>query len=278
MSPEELRAAISREIPVLANAPCHVPAKGTRAHVLIFENAVFKGPRDDAQNPYIQQEYKILRHLAGRGLPVPQVTHVGKDAVFFGMTRLEGEVLTRGVFDNMSKEIRAQFTGDLAAFMTGLAAAFTPQEAKEMVRYTGEYTFKEMTLETALAAPAVQALLPEIESAIAEYSKIAASNPPVVFHDDFHMGNILVKNSRLSGVIDFGYMNTGMPEEGMFSWGRAWPDFTFDLCMQYSRRTGSPVSYRNYLLCNLVAKVKSIAAGQDVKDSTERIRDILVLL
>jgi hypothetical protein len=206
------------------------------------------------------------------------------------MTRLPGEALTQDVFKKMSAKDRDFLAGGLAKFMVGIASAFTEAEAKEMIQYTGEYALKTETLESALGTSAVLDVLRNnlkgIENALIEYRQMLLSKTRVVIHDDFHMSNIIMfpEDGGMSGVIDFGYMNIGLPEEGLFSWGRAFPNFTKDICLRYSQLSGKDVNYRHYLLCNLASKIRSIANSshtgnlKDIPDAKTRINEILTLL
>src|ERR1035437_2321952 len=81
--------AILRERPDLRGQQVYFPGQGQKAHTVIIGDEVFKGPkqlhgecRDD-----FDTECRVLKELEGSGLPIPRITTVGKDFLFFGMTK-----------------------------------------------------------------------------------------------------------------------------------------------------------------------------------------------
>src|SRR5437879_1845138 len=80
------------------------PDEGRMAHTVIIGGEVFKGPKDESYVSYIDNECKRLQSLAGKGLPIPTVTHVGQETVFFAMTKAKGRRLGAGFEFAFSKE------------------------------------------------------------------------------------------------------------------------------------------------------------------------------
>jgi hypothetical protein len=188
----------------------------------------------------------------------------------------------------MSAMEQAALAHDIAAFMAGFAAAFTEEEARDLIRIAGEYVLKTETLENAWASPLVQDTLgdkrPAIEAALREYQQAIPQKTKVAVHDDFHPGNALVDpvTKKLSGVFDFGYVNICLPEEGLYAWRKPFPpEFTKEICAGLSRMTGKNVSYRDIFLCNIAFRVKYLfvaALKGDRGDVDASINKISALL
>lgn len=84
--------AILRERPDLKGKPAYFPAQGQFGFSIFIGNEVFKGPRANVAR-WFDNESDMLQLLQGRGLPVPEVTCVGKESYFYGMTRMPGVTL-----------------------------------------------------------------------------------------------------------------------------------------------------------------------------------------
>lgn len=67
--------------------------QGANSLVIFIGDEVFKTPRHADYMDGFDDERKVLQQLAGAGLPIPKVTHVGQGFVFYGMTRTPGDVL-----------------------------------------------------------------------------------------------------------------------------------------------------------------------------------------
>lgn len=91
--------AILRERPDLKGKGAYFPEQGANAYTVFIGNEVFKGPKDSHMLSWFDEEHKFLKKIEGKGLLVPKVTYVGKEAVFFGMTRMPGVELSMFAFD-----------------------------------------------------------------------------------------------------------------------------------------------------------------------------------
>ena len=115
--------AILRERPDLRGQPVSFPTFGAVAHTVFIGNEVFKGPKEDWGIPGFDREYKVLQKLDGKGLPVPKVTCVGKEFIFFGMTRMPGVPLGKDFCDRLTGEEQRALARDIAGFMIDMALA-----------------------------------------------------------------------------------------------------------------------------------------------------------
>lgn len=263
--------------PNFNGAMAYFPEQGNSAYTVIVggkvtREEVFKAPRvdnipdDGFKAPSIKDRVKqielegnILRHLKGRGLPVPELTCKGKETVFIGMTRMKGVELNSVVLDRMDKREKRQFAKDIAGFISGFEKAISAQDAKLLGFREDALTAMEMKPEDsqrALADPAVVEVLGndadfcrDMQAVFEKrYEKEYRDVPQVASHGDLHFDNILYdpETKRLSGVIDFGGVGFCRPELnfGVFS-QKCKDDITSMICEEYSKESGNKVTLRD---------------------------------
>ena len=123
--------AILDERPDLAGQLIYVPKYGSRAYTVIIGDEVFKAPVYAQDIEAFETEYKTLQALGDNGLPIPEVMHVGKKAVFYSMTRLSGVTLydlCNPWNDDLTPKQKQDIAKDIADFIVGMANAMPSQE------------------------------------------------------------------------------------------------------------------------------------------------------
>ncbi len=112
--------AIMNERPDLKGQTAYFPEQGCFGYTVFIGDEVFKGPRSAGLAKNFEHEPDALQELEGKGLPVPRVTCRGKDAFFYGMTRLEGvtfesvqKKMTEGELQGLAEEV-TDFMIDMA--------------------------------------------------------------------------------------------------------------------------------------------------------------------
>ncbi|MFD5142227.1 aminoglycoside phosphotransferase family protein [Streptomyces sp. NPDC058401] len=120
---------------------------------------------------------------------------------------LDGEVATAAALADSSAAAL-----ELAGFLTALQRFAPPDRASRAEAVQGDLADRDRATRAAIAevsgvfdAPAMTALW---EAAL---GAPGWDRPPVWFHGDFHTGNLLTTNGRLSAVIDFGGLGVGDP-------------------------------------------------------------------
>ncbi len=264
----ELDDAISRERPELQGRIAYFDEQGKCAHTLVFENEIFKGPSREDQIRFIEQECAILQHLEGKGLPVPVVTTVGKDSVFFGMTRIEGLSTMRVSVELLSSQDKDTLARDIAKFIHGFAKAFTDEDAERLLKHVVNKSpnpddlikvIKERSFQNALNGNTYECVV-----YIDEYAEKLKGRPEIVYHNDLHGGNIITDadTTMLTGIVDFGYVSKGVPEMAFFELSRAFPaDFVKRVCSAYSDMAETKVEYRDVLLLRLALGAQALSTA-----------------
>jgi len=124
--------AILSEQPHLKHKKVVVPRQGGLSHTLFIGNEVYKGPSYFAEIDAIDEEISVLKKLSGKGLPVPEVTCQGRDAIYFGMTRIKGIPLHQCKLEISAKQ-RAQLAEEVVDAMIGIAEALPRENGKYTV-------------------------------------------------------------------------------------------------------------------------------------------------
>jgi predicted Ser/Thr protein kinase len=119
---EDLREKIDK-----GELTAYFPDQGMWSHTVFIGDEVFKGPNTESLVYDFDAEAEILQELEGKGLPVPRVTCIGQQTVFFGMTRLPG-VTFKSVMQKMTPQQLLDLADDVADFMISMALAL-PREA-----------------------------------------------------------------------------------------------------------------------------------------------------
>jgi aminoglycoside phosphotransferase (APT) family kinase protein len=173
-------------------------------------------PRGDWAAEQARKEYAWLPRIAPLlPLAIPAPAGLGKPAFGYPWTWsvarwLDGEPVAA---DQLADSAGA--AEDLAAFLKAMwrlpaATSFTPGPHPELQRQT--LASKDQRVRAAIAAVA-----PDFDAAAltrAWERALAApdwSGEPRWCHGDFHVGNLLMRNGRISAVLDFGGLGYGDP-------------------------------------------------------------------
>ena len=124
--------AIILERPELEGKPAYFPEQGYCAYTIIIGDEVFKAPKkiisERNHEDEILREVEVLKGLEGSGLPVPKLTHVGKNACFFGMERMKGVKIPEDFIETFTKEQLISLAKDISSFTLDMILAFSDKE------------------------------------------------------------------------------------------------------------------------------------------------------
>lgn len=287
LSSDDLINAVLRARPDLEGQLAYVPTQGFCALTVFIGDEVFKVAKTDPewtakQRDYygtaIERERYILKRLAGRGLPVPEVTCEGQDPAFYGMTRMTGHPLQPENVWKMSKEEQQSLAHELVLFCTGLSAAITVDEAIDegFDRPAPHTSFTPDDLRAALQNPVVRAGLQEhldfytraTEKYIALYERHQQEGRRLFMHCDMHPANILYdpKTKKLAAILDFGLSRPVYPMEGLAALYMNYPsDFMEKVLGDYSAQQGCAVTMDDMKLwycASVVNRAQDLATEQ----------------
>ena len=215
---------------------------------------IFRFPKSAGAAADLARELEILPRLHGRlPLPIPAPRFHARDAasgdlLFMGYPRLPGEPLMRERFARLKDDaaVLAGIAKDLALFLRALHAVAL---AEHGLAPTGEGALAEWTR---IGDDIREKLFPYMRSdareTVARVFEAALNDADMwhydecLIHGDFGTGNILFRDGRISGVIDFGFCGPGDPAQDLgallASYGEA---FVERVCRHYpALRPGLP--------------------------------------
>lgn len=203
-------ARIRAEFPALTFKRMTVPEQGMD-HLTLFldDQWVFRFPTNPDYITRFPNEVALLDALHQRiTLSIPYYELLARNREFGGYKKIDGTPVTPARFKRLSMPARKALAMDLARFLSELHS-FPVKTAEKLGverenprgyhdRIVREY--QEFVYPT-LSAPDrkyAEAILQQSEDYCAEEC------PRVMAHNDMHSAHILLKNSRLAGIIDFG--------------------------------------------------------------------------
>lgn len=222
VSSQSLIDAIVAERPDLQGQTFYSPHYGNTAHTLIVGDEVFKGPRLLSHMASFEREISYMERLKGKSLPVPELTCVGRNAYFYGMTRLQGVVMSEAMQDMTSRQ-EDLFAADFGAAVANIALALSDGEE---VRASSSSSVRDND-EKYLNNPRIASRLGEdagtARRLVADYYDRMKERKLVACHADLHKENVLMdpKTRRLTGIIDFSTVSHRLDEEAFSFIGSA---------------------------------------------------------
>ncbi len=245
------------------------PGLGYSAYTVILGDEVFKTSQSETWPGVevkdlilgIERERNLLGYLNGTGLPVPELTYVGKNFSFFGMKRLPGQVLMRHDIQQMAPDDKLRLAKEVAAFCADLSNAVPMDDAKEMGLDVSpaERMFNPEQIYAEFLNPDVKKAFGDrydffkqaIESYIDYHHEKYADGQQFLMHCDLKEGNLLwnPEMKELTGVIDFGLSHLTGLESGFKKICEKYPaDFVDMVLEEYSSLQSTQVTRKEIQL------------------------------
>jgi len=204
-----------------------LPAAGQFNTVLCLDDRwIFRFPKSPHAAADLARELEILPRLRGKlPLPIPDPQYQARDddsgvLLFMGYRRLPGEPLQREKLVGLQGEERVleDLARDLALFLRRLHAiapaeiGLTPSGESAKAEWTRigadvqEKLFPYMRLDARAAARNFRQALND---------DALWQDDECLIHGDFGTGNILFREGRISGIIDFGFCGIGDPAQDL---------------------------------------------------------------
>ena len=226
---EKMLALIRRQLPGFAFERAErLQTSGQFNRVLRIDGRwIFRFPKSPAAAADLARELALLPRLAGGlPLPIPAPRYHARAAesgglLFMAYPLLPGEPLLREKFAQLRADERSidGIARDLARFLRalhaiapaeiGLAASAETAQA-EWARVYGETRDKLFPL---MRRDAREALARNFDGALNEADLWRYDE--CLIHGDFGTGNILYRQGRVSGIIDFGFCGPGDPAQDL---------------------------------------------------------------
>lgn len=169
-------------------------------------------PSDAEYAPSVEKEQKWLPKLAPLlPFPIPTPLALGNPTEEYPWhwsiyQWLDGEAASKGHINDLS-----QFATDLAKFLKAIQQVNASNGPHNFYRGSSPLSIYNAEIQQALALLDGKI---DTSTASALWNEALAStwqHAPLWFHGDIAVGNLLIKNGKLSAVIDFGSMGVGDP-------------------------------------------------------------------
>lgn len=265
--------AIFHERPDLKGEMHFAPKHGGVAHTIIIGDEVFKGPKFATACSMLEKEYLPLQQLNSVGVAaVPEVTYVGKESFFFGMTRMKG-VEVVDLFASLSAVQVTSFAKDFAHFIADMAGAF-PKQTNSTAAVPHHDNIMG-SFSTKIIADILGDDLEFCRREVGDFYKRTMGRELVMMHGDLHGQNILMDEAskKMTAVIDFGYTKYGFIERDLASgalirdFGRP---FVAEIWNEFAK-ISKGADVRDYYCHPLCARLRAVALNA----SSDRIADVL---
>ncbi|MEU8821947.1 aminoglycoside phosphotransferase family protein [Actinoplanes sp. NPDC048796] len=209
------RGLVEAQFPRWAGLPLRPVENGGSDHVIfrLGDELAVRLPRHEGAIGQARKESAWLPRLApALPLAVPEPVAVGRPGNGYpwhwSVSRwLAGEVATVDLAD--SREAAEALAGFLTALQR-FPADGAPREREEALRDRDEQTRADIARVAGVFDAG--ALTAAWRAAL---GAPGWDRPPVWFHGDFHIGNVLTAGGRVSAVIDFGGLGVGDPARDM---------------------------------------------------------------
>lgn len=167
----------------------------------------------------VDREYRVMKALAGTGVPVPRMRVLCEDdsvigTAFYVMDYLDGRIFVDASLPLLTPEDRAKVYDDLGRVLAtlhqvdyeavGLGDFARPGDyiARQIDRFTKQYRAQETEL-----VPAMERLIEVLPT------RVPGGRRTAIVHGDYKMGNVILHKTepRLIGVLDWELCTIGDP-------------------------------------------------------------------
>ncbi len=228
-------------------------------------------------------EAKVMKCLSELGLSVvvPRVVFVSEDPKMYGYEYVEGEML-KEAWGSLSEDERTSIFRALGNFHAEIGKRLT----REMAEKIGIQINPSVDIHPESAQECEEALasadVPEEFKALATKARtmLDTTSDAAVFqflHNDSHHENIIIKDKKISGIIDFGNAEYGEIAKEFSRYIRDFPDHFHYIVEEYEKESGNRLSYQrlvsNAFLSGFGEIVESYRKGGEDRASAFRSRE-----
>lgn len=226
-------------------------------------------------------EATVAQHLCNLGLatPTPRVVFISENPVVYGYEYVEGDMM-RTVWGSFSEDEKTALCRTLGIFHAEIGKKFT----KEMARDIGIKIDMSMGLHPEVQEEynrlVVDATVPEkfrilVQKAKAIFDETLSGGVFQFIHNDAHHENVIVKDTKISGIIDFGNAEYGEIAKEFSRYIRDYPDYFQYIVSEYEKESGHKLSYQrlvsNALLSGFAEIVEDYQKGGDNRSTAEKL-------
>lgn len=211
-------------------------------------------------------------------IPVPHIVFVSDKPKMYGYEYIAGDMLI-DVWASLAEDEKIQICRELGKFHAEIGKKFTRQMAKDVgIKINMSLDVHPETIKDNESILANREVPEELKNLLKEARQIFNTTMDTgVFqflHNDAQHENILIKDKRISGVIDFGESEYGEVTKEFSRYIRDFPDYFQHIVSAYEDNSGNKLSYKRLvsysLLSGLIDNVEDYLKGGEEKAKGEQ--------
>jgi Ser/Thr protein kinase RdoA (MazF antagonist) len=225
-------------------------------------------------------EANVIKKLSSSGLsfPIPKVVFISENPKMYGYEYIEGDML-RGLWPTLTEDEKISICRSLGEFHSEIGKKISKEDAVSLGIVIDSSTdlHPEVLRDYLLILdnPEVPENFKELAIKAKEIFEKTHSDVFFQFlHNDAHHENILIKDKKMSGFIDFGAAEYGDVTKEFSRYIRDFPYHFQYIVSAYEEKSGNKLSYirlvTNSLLNGLIDNVEDYIKGGERREKTEK--------
>lgn len=228
----------------------------------------------------LKVEATLIQNLASFHvhIPIPKVVFISEDPLMYAYEYLDGEVL-KSAWHDLTEEERIEICTALGYFHAEVGNKISEDDAIAMGVVVNRSTDVHPKHLSDYDAALVNSLIPEEYKALARKAKelFDSTHDQVYFqflHNDGHRENVLIKDKKISGIIDYGNAEYGEIAKEFAHYVREFPNHFQYIVSAYEERSGNKLSMKRLIsysyLSSLNDFVQEYIKGGEPRSNTEK--------
>jgi len=229
-------------------------------------------------------EAAVIKQLATLNLstPVPNVVFVCEEPKMYGYKYIEGDMLIN-VWTAMTEEEKISICRELGNFHAEIGKKFTKQMAEEVgIKINTSLDVHQETIKDNESILSDKEVPEELKNLLKETRQIFDTTMHKglfqFLHNDAQHENILIRDKKISGIIDFGESEYGEVVKEFSRYIRDFPNYFQYIVSAYEEKSGNKLLYKRLvsysLLSGFIDIVESYLKGGEEKIKAENFISI----